>query len=164
MWEVAFKWRTGWWDGLSCVKFWESGRRNSKCKGLGARTNLAWLRNIKDSACQRKQWRECSKPGGLTWWAYREARYKRNMVLHFCPMCVAVGFLFYDLTVFIYLELGRTSFPIFTLFTSIEMSHYPIGTPVLPFTGCQHRLSLSHQSNFKRYSLRMNPSVKFALT
>lgn len=74
---------------------------------------------------------------GLTQLACKEARYKRN-VLHVCPMCVAIGFLFYDHPVFIYLEPGQIGFPVFTLLTSIEMSRYSIGTRVPPFTGCQH--------------------------
>lgn len=43
--------------------FWEPGRRNSKCKGPGARISLASWRNIKASASQRKEWWECLRCG-----------------------------------------------------------------------------------------------------
>lgn len=73
--------------------------------------------------------------------AYIEARRnpRRNEALLVWATCVAVGFLFCDRTLFIYLEPGQTGFPISMLLTSTEMSHFPIGSLALPVTGCQYR-------------------------
>lgn len=94
----------------------------------------------------------------------REARYKRNVVLHICPMCVAVDFLFYDHTVFLYLAPGQMGFPIFILPTSVEMSHYSIGIPDHHLLDVNIvKVSITRRIlNFN--SPTINPSVKSALT
>lgn len=98
-----FRQRTERRDGLSRAKFWESGKGNRKCKDPGARTSVASWRSSKKAVVGGLQvW-------GLTWWAYTEARFKRNVVRHIC-LCVAMDCCLYDQTVSMYLEMAKRAF------------------------------------------------------